>query len=538
MARLPTVGGDTGTWGTVLNEYLSVAHNADGTLRGVYDVQAYGALGNNSNDDTAEIQAAITAAVTSKAGGGIIFFPAGIYRISSTLTFPSGSGGGRVMGSGAYLGDPLGSEDRWGSQTILVWTGADGGTMIEQAGSLAWNFDNLTLMGRPDEGDANRAGIGYLCSWVTGLGSGVGKFTSCSFYDMDVSLQMGELSTDGNCADMAFDTCNWWSVDTCLLVKNTQGLNYRFDSPSVVSAKRFVHCENGGSVLVNMLNTAGCGGAGATEWVFLFDSMDDSTGACIINGWRAEQDTKQLVKAQYLGHITINGFEEAQADQNVTMVSILGVTVTMRDSRIITHDATNPFFSLARGGGGQQGGLFLDNIHFDEATWAFNDWFKLTSGQDVALKVQNSGYGNLSERLVDRNSHIAFGPVTHFGQTTTATDRWLTLDGTTSYNFHNLCRLPADSTWLIDAYIVGQEVGGGADVGAFHRRAVVKNVAGTLSMVGSEQTIGTDQNTDVWAVVLQVDSSFDAVTVDVTGKVSTTINWKSTIVGYRADAVV
>lgn len=31
MARLPTVGGDDGNWGTILNEYLEVDHNADGT---------------------------------------------------------------------------------------------------------------------------------------------------------------------------------------------------------------------------------------------------------------------------------------------------------------------------------------------------------------------------------------------------------------------------------------------------------------------------------------------------------------------------
>ena len=31
MARLPTVGGDSGNWGGVLNEYLLTQHNADGT---------------------------------------------------------------------------------------------------------------------------------------------------------------------------------------------------------------------------------------------------------------------------------------------------------------------------------------------------------------------------------------------------------------------------------------------------------------------------------------------------------------------------
>ncbi|MFZ2545221.1 MAG: hypothetical protein WAW80_04545 [Candidatus Saccharimonadales bacterium] len=33
MARLPQPGGDNGNWGTILNEYLSEAHQADGSLK-------------------------------------------------------------------------------------------------------------------------------------------------------------------------------------------------------------------------------------------------------------------------------------------------------------------------------------------------------------------------------------------------------------------------------------------------------------------------------------------------------------------------
>lgn len=33
MARLPQPGGDDGTWGDILNEFLNVSHNADGTLK-------------------------------------------------------------------------------------------------------------------------------------------------------------------------------------------------------------------------------------------------------------------------------------------------------------------------------------------------------------------------------------------------------------------------------------------------------------------------------------------------------------------------
>ncbi len=32
MPRLPVVGSDNGTWGTILNDFLAAAHNADGSL--------------------------------------------------------------------------------------------------------------------------------------------------------------------------------------------------------------------------------------------------------------------------------------------------------------------------------------------------------------------------------------------------------------------------------------------------------------------------------------------------------------------------
>jgi hypothetical protein len=41
MARLPTPGGDNGNWGNILNSFLSVSLNSDGTLKG----SAVGATG-------------------------------------------------------------------------------------------------------------------------------------------------------------------------------------------------------------------------------------------------------------------------------------------------------------------------------------------------------------------------------------------------------------------------------------------------------------------------------------------------------------
>jgi len=51
-----------------------------------YNVKAYGAIGNGSTDDTSAIQSAINAATIT---GGVVYFPNGTYRITSSLTYTS-----------------------------------------------------------------------------------------------------------------------------------------------------------------------------------------------------------------------------------------------------------------------------------------------------------------------------------------------------------------------------------------------------------------------------------------------------------------
>jgi hypothetical protein len=48
MARLPVPGSDTNTWGTVLNDFLGVEHNADGTLKKAGDITAAQTTANNA----------------------------------------------------------------------------------------------------------------------------------------------------------------------------------------------------------------------------------------------------------------------------------------------------------------------------------------------------------------------------------------------------------------------------------------------------------------------------------------------------------
>ena len=53
-----------------------------------YDIRNYGAVGDNKTDDTAAVQAALNAAAAG--GGGIVYVPAGIYKVGNLIFPPNG----------------------------------------------------------------------------------------------------------------------------------------------------------------------------------------------------------------------------------------------------------------------------------------------------------------------------------------------------------------------------------------------------------------------------------------------------------------
>ena len=146
MARLPTVGSDSNTWGAVLNDFLSQAHNADGSIKNLFfnlKDPAYGALLNGVSDDTVAIQAAITAA--GAAGGGIVWGSAGTGKFSAPLNFSSPN---------VILAGPAGQ-----AFTLTPTTGFTGANLVNITADFC-GLKNVTLAGASTTYSSNPAADG------------------------------------------------------------------------------------------------------------------------------------------------------------------------------------------------------------------------------------------------------------------------------------------------------------------------------------------------------------------------------------------
>src|SRR2546425_8714351 len=91
MSRLPVVTSDINTWGTVLNDYLSVAHKADGTLNAFYNPvdSKYGADPTGAAFSTTAFTNCINDANAANANpdgtGAWMVVPPGYFKLNAAL---------------------------------------------------------------------------------------------------------------------------------------------------------------------------------------------------------------------------------------------------------------------------------------------------------------------------------------------------------------------------------------------------------------------------------------------------------------------
>ncbi len=130
MARLPVPGSDNNSWGDVLNEYLSVTHNPDGTLK-ASAVEATGVVGSQAS---AVLNVGIAIDDPTRFGGS---YAANTWTIGVLSAF-STSGDSRLFAVlGSNQNDVLGSA----SSGLFEHTGSG---IFERVRS--WSIDDIGLL--------------------------------------------------------------------------------------------------------------------------------------------------------------------------------------------------------------------------------------------------------------------------------------------------------------------------------------------------------------------------------------------------------
>lgn len=130
MPRLPNVGGDNGNWGAILNEYLSVDHNADGSLKtvpiskgGTGATDSAAARTNIGAVSTTDPRLSDSRAPTNHAANHL---PGGTDALSFAAINPSGTLAARPSAAAANVG------------LLYFATDDNGGTLYRSDGS-AWS---------------------------------------------------------------------------------------------------------------------------------------------------------------------------------------------------------------------------------------------------------------------------------------------------------------------------------------------------------------------------------------------------------------
>jgi hypothetical protein len=198
----------------------AVSYSSGSTGSGVltvYNVLGYGAKGDNSHDDTAAINNAIIAANTAL--GGIVFFPPGIYKTTSTILFPAGCNNVILMGAGYN-------------------------SVIKPSGSTQFNVISTTLPPAWDTAGFRSKNIGITqlqieCSSIRGQTGVTGQGNAVYFYATIYGFI--DFVNFRNCDNWAIildsdnsnggytthvDRCLFESNNGCILMVNAHENNY------------------------------------------------------------------------------------------------------------------------------------------------------------------------------------------------------------------------------------------------------------------------------------------------------------------------
>jgi hypothetical protein len=152
-----------------------------------YNVRSlvYGATGNGSTDDTAAIQAALTAAIS--AGGGTVYLPAGTYKVSSTIT-------ANLNGTAVYIaGDGR-------SATYIRFYGS---------GDCLRIYDSSTYSTRSNQGGAGIRDLAITGSSSSSSAASTGLHVG-DIFQFEINVKVRNFNNYAGSIGVHFDNNYYW----------------------------------------------------------------------------------------------------------------------------------------------------------------------------------------------------------------------------------------------------------------------------------------------------------------------------------------
>lgn len=191
----------------------------------VVNVLDFGAVGNGVANDTAAIQAAVTAVVA--AGGGTVFFPAGTYLLTGTAGSDSYSNG--VLIPMSTVGQHTANVRLLGVGLASVLKGNANNLCMVRASRNFTTIENLLINGNGGGGGGtatNVIGVGFIPESITQTTTltdqSFGTISNCSIQNCTEGIQF----QPGPQVAAADSGCFYYTIDTCDLQFNTRGIYF------------------------------------------------------------------------------------------------------------------------------------------------------------------------------------------------------------------------------------------------------------------------------------------------------------------------
>lgn len=188
MARLPVPGQDSGTWGQILNDFLAVAHNSDGSI-------LTGAISHGGGVTTINGKTASNGSVTLAASD--VGAPTALSQLTDVSTgTPTNN---QVLTYNSSTG-------KWTSQTSASGAALDTtasdiqplGTRAAGSTGLAADAGHVHAMPRLDQVSVPTASVGLNSQKITGLANGTASTDAAAFGQIPVAGTTGGTYAAGN----------------------------------------------------------------------------------------------------------------------------------------------------------------------------------------------------------------------------------------------------------------------------------------------------------------------------------------------------